>query len=121
MKTDTTAFIQDLDGGTLESKLAQILSNVAAAVVDNERKGSVTLKFDISRIGQSFQVNVTHTLGFKQPTLRGESSEIESGVTPMHVGKGGSLTLFPANQGQLFGKDGHAAPLMPPQTTGEDD
>lgn len=121
MKTDVAAFVQDLDGGTFESKLAQVLSDVAASVIDNQRKGQVTLTFDISRIGSSYQVSVAHTLAFKRPTLRGEMGEKETVATPMHVGQGGRLSLFPENQGQLFSKQGTPDPHLPTPTIGEND
>lgn len=120
MKTDVAAFIQDLDAGVFEGKLAEILSKVAAATIDCERKGTVTLTFGFQRIGNSYQVDVSHTLAYKQPTARGEATEKEVTSTPMHVGKGGRLSLFAEHHGQLFDKHGEARPHMPNQSHIED-
>lgn len=107
--TNVTEFIGDLDGGVFEQKLGAMLSEVAGAVVDHGDKGKsgqVQITFDLKRIGQSCQVEVKHKLSFNRPTMHGKSSEEEQLMTPMHVGTGGKLTIFPENQDQMFGKDG---------------
>jgi hypothetical protein len=60
----------------------------------------------MKNIGESNQVAISHTLNFQRPTKRGKVCEEETQQTPMHVNPGGKLTLFPENQGQLFGKNG---------------
>lgn len=105
MSTNVEQFIADLDGGVLQEKLSRILSDVAAHVMDFEKKGEVSLKFDISKIGSS-QVNVQHRISYKHPTKRGTKSEDDTTATPMHIGKGGAMSFFPENQGQLFTKKG---------------
>ena len=108
-ETDVTAFIGDLDCGVFEQKLGAILSQVAGAVVDHGDKGKsgkVVLEFDMKRIGASCQVEVKHKLSFVRPTMHGKSSEEEQLMTPMYVGTGGRMTIFPEGQDQLFGKDG---------------
>lgn len=106
--TDIEEFLGDLDGGQFGRKLSIALSTVAAAVVDNGRKGKVVIEFDMQVIPGTSQVHVDHTMKFTRPTMHGESAEKESRVTAMHVGKFGKLTLFPENQLQMFDKQGQA-------------
>lgn len=106
MQTDIHAFIEDLDGGVFEEKLSRVLSEVAAGVIDHHAKGSVQLTFDMTRIGSSYQVAVKHKLSYTKPTSKGKASEEATTETPMHVGEGGRLSLFPEKQGQMFGKHG---------------
>lgn len=104
--TDTTNFINDLDGGVFEQKLGRVLSEVAAGVIDHTKKGQVNITLDIERIGNSHQVKVKHKLSYKKPTSKGDASENETTTTPMYVGDGGKLTLFPEGQTQMFTKKG---------------
>ena len=55
-------------------QVAVALSSVAAGVVEHGKKGKVTLSFDISQIGESHQVKITHKLDFAQPTKRGQKA-----------------------------------------------
>jgi len=102
--TDVGGFIQDLDGGVLERKLSLALSQVAAAVIDNDRVGDVTLKFSFKRIPGTTQVHCAHQLSFTRPTLNGTAGEKEERVTPLHVGKYGRLSLAPENQMSFLDK-----------------
>lgn len=112
--TDVTQFISDLDGGVLEQKLAHILSDVGAAVIDNDRAGKVSITFDLKRIGNSYQVEIKHKLAYTKPTAKGDISENNTTSTPMHVGIGGRLTLFPESQvpkGQQHLINGNGEPM----------
>lgn len=109
MSTNVEQFISDLDGGVFQEKLSRALSDVAASVMDFEKAGEVNLKFSIKRIGSS-QVNVSHKLSYKHPTKRGEKSENDITATPMHICKGGEMSFFPKDQGQLFTKQGDPIP-----------
>lgn len=104
--TNVTTFIDDLDGGTFATKLGAILSDVGASVVDQHRVGEITLKLTVKPIGNSHQVAISHKLAYSRPTLRGKVSEEETTETPMYVGRGGAITLFPEGQGQMFTKQG---------------
>lgn len=104
MSTDVQTFISDLDGGIFEEKLSRILSDVAAAVIDHDRQGEVTIKMTLKRIGTSHQVAVKHKLTYKRPTAKGSIVEDNTTETPMHVGPRGALTLFPPDQTDLFVK-----------------
>lgn len=104
--TDVNQFFEDLDGGVFIQKLARALSEVAGGVVDNNAKGKLTIKLDLKRIGQSYQVNIGHTLDYTVPTPRGEISEKDTTETPMHVNTGGRLSIFPENQHQMFTRTG---------------
>lgn len=100
--TDVGEFLSDLDGGQLERKLSLALSQVAAASIDNNYPGEVTLKFTLSRITGTSQVQCKHTLKFTRPTMSGKASEEESRATVMHVGKYGRLSLVPETQMKMF-------------------
>jgi hypothetical protein len=107
--TDTHEFLTDLDGGALERKLAVALSRLGAAVIDTGRKGELVLKLSFDQIGNAHMVNIKHRIQFTEPTKRGDVTEKESGVTPMHVGTGGSLSFFAEKQGQLLSRSGAPA------------
>lgn len=91
--TDVNAFINDLNAGVFAQQFAQALSDVAAGVVTHGKKGQVKLTFDISQIGESHQVKITHKLDYNQPTKRGSKREDTALDTPMHVTPQG-LSLF---------------------------
>ena len=65
------------------------------------------ITLDFSQIGESSQVKIKHKLDYKVPTKRGSRSENTALDTPMYVGEGGKLTLFPEAPGaaQLFNLD----------------
>ena len=102
--TDVGAFLSDLDGGVLERKLSLALSQVAAASVDNDRIGEVSLKFSFKRIPGTTQVHCEHQLKFTRPTLNGKAGEEEKRTTALHVGKFGRLTLAPESQMSFLDK-----------------
>lgn len=104
--TDVKTFLGDLNGGVLAEAVGHILSSVALGVVEHHKDGEVTIKLGLKQIGESNQVKITHKLSFVKPTKRGKATEESTSETPMHVNAGGKLTLFPENQGQLFGKNG---------------
>lgn len=93
--TDVRAMLDDLDGGVFENKLAKALSDAGMAAVLNGEKSRVQVTFDIDQVGDSSQVMIAHKLTVKVPTKRGDYTENNTTSTPMHVGRGGKLTLFP--------------------------
>ena len=106
MTTDVHEFITDLDGGQLESRLAHVISDVAAAVSDHKGKGEINLKLTLKAIGNGSQVGVSHVLKFTRPTSLGSQSEDYTALTAMHIGKAGRLSYFPENQTQMFDRKG---------------
>jgi len=98
MNTDFQTLVGDLNAGVFAQQVGRALSDVASGVVDTNKKGRVTLTFDIKRIGESAQVNITHRLQFERPTRRGKASEVTSNDTPMYVGPRGVLSLMPGSQ-----------------------
>ena len=102
--TNVHDFLSELDGGQLAHKLSIALSTVAAAAVDNEKQGKVSLEFTFDRITGTAQVHCAHTLKFVRPTLDGKSGEEEKRTTPLFVGKFGKLTIAPENQLDMFVK-----------------
>ena len=98
MQTDFQTIVGDLNAGVFAQQVGRALSDVAAGVVDTGKKGKVTLTFDIKRIGEAAQVNISHRVAFKRPTTRGEATETTTADTPMYVGTGGVLSLMPGAQ-----------------------
>lgn len=101
MRTNVEDFISELDGGVFVEKLGQALSDVAAGTIDHgkgRKKGKVVLELDIQQIGESHQVQISHTLKVSRPTLRGKATEEDTTTTPMYVGKGGKMTIAPDAQ-----------------------
>ena len=77
----------------LERLLSIALSQTAAAVVDNGKKGEVKVTFQVERIPGTHQVRVGHVLKFTKPTSMGRSMEETDGATVLYVGKFGALSL----------------------------
>lgn len=91
--TDVAEFVTDLDGGQFDHLLSVALSEVAAAVVDREKKGKVKIEFEFERIAGTHQVRIGHTIKFEKPTTTGKVAEEASGATVLHVGRYGRLSL----------------------------
>ncbi|MCH4563376.1 hypothetical protein MKP05_09565 [Halomonas sp. EGI 63088] len=96
--TDINALLDDLDAGVFREKLARALSDAAAGVVATGKAGDVTVKFSLKQIADSSQVDCAHRLSYTVPTAKGKRSEENTTKTPLYVGRGGKLTLFPENQ-----------------------
>ncbi len=107
--TDVSEFISDLDAGVFDRKLSIALSQCAAASVDTDKVGEVTVKFAFKRIPGTTQVHCEHTLKFSKPTADGKAGEEEKRTTPLHVGKFGRLSIAPENQLGMFSRDGQPA------------
>lgn len=103
--TNLLEILPDLQAGVFLSQIEQALTDAALNICVHGEKGKkakVTVEFDLSRIGESNQVAVAHTVSFTYPTKRGKKSETATTETPMHVGQRGRLTLLPeAEQGGL--------------------
>lgn len=104
-QTDSQQFIGDLGAGTFADQLGVALSAVAQGVVAHGKAGEVTIKLKISRIADSRQVNIAHTLAFSEPTGKGKRSEDTTSETPMHLNLSGDVTLFASHTDQIFGKE----------------
>lgn len=104
--TDVGEFFTDLDGGMLDHKLSIALSQVAAAAVDHDKAGEVSIKFTFKKIPGTTQVHCEHTLKFTRPTMDGKAGEEEKRTTPLHVGKFGRLSLSPENQMAFLDRQG---------------
>ena len=98
MQTDFQTMVGDLNAGVFAQQVGRALSDVSAGVVDTGKKGRVTITFDIKRIGEAAQVNISHKVAFKRPTTRGEATEVTTSDTPMYVGARGVLSLMPGAQ-----------------------
>lgn len=104
--TDVSEFISDLDGGIFERKLSIALSQVAAASVDHDKAGEVSITFSFKKIPGTTQVHCAHKLKFVKPTLDGKAGEEEARTTPLFVGKFGKLMLAPENQMSFLDRQG---------------
>lgn len=93
--TNVEQLLGDLEGGVFAQKLAIALSDAALAVAHTGKKGSVSVSFDMKRIGETNQVEVTHKLSYSKPTAKGKVVEESASSTPLHVGGRGALTLIP--------------------------
>lgn len=108
--TDPGEFFASLNAGVFNGTLGAALSAVAGAVVDHGKKGKVVITLDMSRIGESHQVNITHKLAWSEPTKRGSRSEDNALDTPMFVTEKG-LQLFADNPtANLFTKQDAPVP-----------
>ncbi len=47
--TDHNQFIDDINGGVFAQQLGLAISEVASAVVDNEKKGEINIKLKLSK------------------------------------------------------------------------
>lgn len=101
---DPNEVMGEFDGGQYLMMLARALGSVASSVVNNERKGKITLELDFTRIKKTQQVSIKHSLKFSRPTMDGEASEKVARETVMHVGKYGKLTIMPEAQLDLIPK-----------------
>lgn len=91
--TDIGEFIYDLEAGQAAQQLSVALSQVAAAVVDREKKGRVSIAFEFEHIPGTHQVRIAHTVKYLRPTMTGQATEEASGATVLHVSRGGALSL----------------------------
>lgn len=99
--TDINALLDDLDAGVFRDKVGQALSAVAAGIIATGKQGKVTVTFDMKQIDDARQISCTHKVSKIEPTLKGKRTEENTTSTPLHVGRGGKLTLFPENQGKF--------------------
>lgn len=102
--TNVTDMFSELEAGVFEQKLSRSLSEVALGVVNTGKKGKIIVTFDMAQIANSSQVKLSHSLKYVRPTNNGKVTEENTTATPMHVGVGGKLTLFPDTQERLFDK-----------------
>lgn len=99
--TDFSELIGELNAGVYEQQINRALTDIAANVVTHNKKGELTLKFTVKQIGESNQVQVTHSLKAVTPKARGKITEETATDTPLHVGVGGKLTLYPNTQTRM--------------------
>lgn len=97
-KTNVAEMLGELNAGVFEQQINSAISDVALGVVTQGKAGEVTIKLAIKQIGEGNQVSITHKLSYVKPTMRGKISEEASADTPMHVGPGGIVTLYPNKQ-----------------------
>jgi hypothetical protein len=102
--TDVAAFISELGGGVDEEIMSLMLSNIASAVDNTEKQGSINIKIDLKKTGDGGNVSVKMKSTYVKPTKKGRTVEERTSETPMYVGTGGRLSIFPETQSDMFGK-----------------
>lgn len=107
--TDITTLFNDLDAGIFVERLSAALRDTALGVVTTGKKGKVTITLDLERIGDSSQVTCSHAIKSIKPTPKGRATEEATTKTPLHVGRGGALSLFPESQTDMFKRPAEAA------------
>lgn len=100
--SSTTQLLEDLEAGIFMQRLDAALRACAAGVVEYSRDGEITIKLKLKKIGDSSQVTAVHSIKSSHPTLKGKVVEEATTNTPLHVGRGGRLSLYPEAQGKLF-------------------
>lgn len=103
--TDTNEFLNSLNAGVFAQQLGRALSDVAAGVVEYGKQGQVIVTFKLKQIGQSHQVNVSHTLDYVEPTKRGKRREDITTETPLYVTEQGLELFLTTPTAQLFTKE----------------
>lgn len=109
-KPDVATLLGDLNGGVFLEQVDAAIKEAALGVAHTGKKGTVTIKLNLSRIGESNQVECKHTLSFDRPTPKGRRSEESTTSTPLYVSGKGELSLFPIQ---------HQEPLFKGQGAGE--
>lgn len=104
--TDVEELLTDLDGGQFAHMLSVAVSECAAATVDLQKKSLVNIQLSIEPIKGTHQVHIEHKLVFARPTIEGKRTIEATRGTPMHVGKGGRLSLAPENQMSFLDRAG---------------
>ena len=97
--------IGEFDAGIFTSKVTSALKLVALGVIENGKKGQVTITLDLDQISDSSSVVVKHTLKYNKPTKNGKMLEENTTSTPMYVDREGYLTINPQTQNDLFAAD----------------
>ena len=100
-RTNIAELVGHLNGGIFEQQVNAALSDIAANACTHGKKGKLTLEFTIEQISDSNQVKMTHAFKSVVPKARGKVTEDHTASTPLHVGKGGTLTLFPNEQTRM--------------------
>lgn len=103
--TDTNEFLNSLNAGIFAQQLGRALSDVASGCIEHSKQGQVTITFKLKQIGQSNQVNVSHTLDYVQPTKRGKRREDTTLDTPLYVTQNGLEPFQTDPTAQLFSKE----------------
>ncbi|UOA08354.1 hypothetical protein [Methylobacter sp. S3L5C] len=95
----------ELDAGIFTAKVTSALKLVSLGVIENRKKGQVTIALDLEQIGDSSSVQVKSTLKYNKPTKNGKATEENTTSTPMYVDGNGYLTISPQTQNDLFAAD----------------
>jgi hypothetical protein len=93
--TNFVELLPELNAGVYEGQINRALSEMALHVLEHGKKGELVLKLTMTQIGEGNQVAITHAIKSTIPKKRGRLIEESAIDTPLHVGPGGKLSLFP--------------------------
>jgi len=96
--------LEDLDAGAFMQKIQRAIGQVALGTVETRKVGTVVITLTTKQIGDSNQVNMTHSIKHTIPTLKGKVLEENASQTALYVAGTGKLTLFPDTQTRMFDK-----------------
>lgn len=102
---DIAEFLHELDAGVFPKKVVAALQEVASGVHDWDKQGEVTITMKVKPMNGGQQLMVEHDLKWVAPTKRGKKATNDTTHTPMYVGAGGWLTLYPEKQDDMFHGD----------------
>ena len=103
--TDHNQFIDDIDGGVFSQQLGFAISEVASAVVDNNKPGEITIKLKLTKGIGADNVTIEHKLTSIAPLKDGRKLEDHGAKTPMFVNKHGDVSLFANHTAQIFDQE----------------
>jgi len=103
--TDTNEFLNSLNAGIFAQQLGRALSDVASGCIEHSKQGQVTITFKLKQIGQSNQVNVSHTLDYLEPTKRGKRREDTTLDTPLCLRRGSTIFSVTNQPTQMISKE----------------
>lgn len=102
--TSFNEVFSEIDVGTLERVASKWLCDTAINVMDQERKGKLTVTFEMEHIKNTQQLNIKATVKSMMPTMeKGERTESVVRGVAMYVGRNGKLSVIPESQLELEG------------------
>jgi len=87
--------IEELDAGLFLETAQELMKAAVRGVVATGKKGNLTLKFDLERIGESASIKVSHDVSYTLPTKNGKLVENKATATVLHADNFGNLSITP--------------------------
>jgi len=96
--------LSQLDAGTSAAKNDAALKDVIAGICRNpgkDKKGKLTIELTFTKNPTSDRIDVEHKTTSVKPTMRGKTTEIDSGSTAMYAGNNGAIDISPESQEEI--------------------